>query len=101
VNAVVAEVLNGRPVVSQNFFDLAGGTVAATNPYDLGWKSSQETSLVKVRILRNNRVSMGPGVVPDGLIVSALMANKPHVSGSWIKACQVFDEAIRQVLIEK
>jgi hypothetical protein len=44
---------------------------------------------------------MGPGVVPDGLIVSELKSNEPHMSGSRIKACQVFDEAIRQILIEE
>lgn len=44
---------------------------------------------------------MGPGVIPDGLIVCALKANEPHVSGSRIQGNQVFDNSVREILIEE
>ena len=101
MSCIVTEIPDSLVVVSQNFFDLAGGTVATTNPYDFGWKASYKAPLVKVRILRDNRVSVGLSEIPDRLIVRAFEAHEPHMSGIWVEAHQTFDNATREILIEE
>ena len=101
MSCIVTEIPDGLVVVSQNLFDLAGGTVATTNPYDFGWKASYEAPLVKVRTLRDNRVSVGLSEIPDCLIVRTFESHEPHMRGIRIQGGQVFDHAIREILIKE
>jgi hypothetical protein len=49
----------------QNLFNICGGAIATADPDDLGWKSEDETTLMKIRILRHNDEVVFTGKLPN------------------------------------
>jgi hypothetical protein len=56
-------------MTSQQFFDSLGGAIANPQPDEFRRCAVEQAPLLEVRIFRNDRVSIGPRMLPDGEVV--------------------------------
>ena len=80
VEVVLTELEEVRLVLAKNPFDICRGTIAQADPDDLGWKSENETSLMKIGALRHDDEAVIAGIFPNYGVIGVSQTYEPHVS---------------------
>ena len=80
MEVVVTKLEDVRLVLAKNPFDICRGTIAQADPDDLGWKSENETSLMKIGVLRNDDERVIAGIFPNYGVICIPQTYEAHVS---------------------
>ena len=80
MEVVLTKSTDGRLVLAKNPFDICRGTIAQADPDDLGWKSENETSLMKIGVLRNDDERVIAGIFPNYGVICIPQTYEAHVS---------------------
>ena len=80
MEVVLTKSTDGRLVLAKNPFDICRGTIAQADPDDLGWKSENETSLMKIGALRHDDEAVIAGIFPNCGVIGVSQTYEPHVS---------------------
>ena len=63
----------------KNLFDIRRRTIATADPNDLGWKSENKTSLMKIGILGHDNEIVNAGKFPNYCVICVPQTEEPHV----------------------
>jgi hypothetical protein len=63
----------------KDLFDIRCGRIATADPYDLGWKPENKTSLMKIGILRHDDEFVATGKLPDYVVICVPQTKLPHM----------------------
>jgi hypothetical protein len=79
VGVILTKLKDTGLTFPKNFFDICRGAIATADPNHLGWKSEDETSLMKIGILRHDNEIMIAGKFPNCCVIGVPQTEKPHV----------------------
>jgi len=99
--AMRAELPDSFLAVHHHLDDILGGAVAKSNPNDFGQMAKHEAALMKVRILRHDRLAVGFGVLPNVQVVGRRQAHIPNVRRTRDVRLEMCDQPMRHVLVEQ
>ena len=69
VDVILTKFQDTGLMLPKNLFDICRGAIATADPYDLGWKSENETSLMKIGILRHDDEAVITGKFPNCRVI--------------------------------
>jgi hypothetical protein len=95
VDVILTEFKDARLMLCKNLLDISRGAIATANPYHFGWKSENETSLMKIGILRHNDEVVFTGKFPDHGVIRVPQAHNAHMRRTWVDCLQVSHQARR------
>ena len=98
---LLKEPSDDRDCSPQKTLDLGTRAVRCTEPDDFWWVAAQHASFLKVRILRNNRVTIVFGILPNRRIVHATQPAVMNMCRTWIDIHQRSNQARREVFVEE
>ena len=98
---ILAKLPDTGLMLPNNLFDICRGAIATADPDDLGWKSENEASLMKVGILRHNDKAVITGKLPDDGVICVPQTHEPHMRRTGVDGLQGSHQARRQVLIQE
>ena len=67
-------------MLGEDLLDSCGWTIAEADPDNFGGKPENETSLMKIGVLRNDDVAVVAGIFPDYSVIGVSQTDEPHVS---------------------
>jgi hypothetical protein len=79
----------------KNLFDIGRGAIAKADPYDLGWKSENETSLMKIGILRNDDEVVTTSKFPNHSVICVPQTKQPHMRRTGVEGLKCSQQARR------
>jgi hypothetical protein len=88
VDVILTKFQDTGLTVPKNLFDISGGAIATADPYDLGWKSENETSLMKIGILRHNDEVVITGKLPNHCVICLPQTHEAHMRRTGIYGLQ-------------
>jgi hypothetical protein len=95
VGVILAEFQDTGLTFRKDPLDIRRGTIATTDPNDLGWESEKETSLMKIGILRDNDEVVIAGKFPDYGIIRVPQTLEAHVGRARVDRLQRSGQARR------
>ena|SRR5208337_4512008 len=95
VDIILTKVQDTGLALFKNRFDICRGAIAKADPYNLGWKSENETSLMKIRILRRDDEVVITGKFPNYSVICVPQTKKPHMRRTGIGSLQCSQQARR------
>ena len=82
-------------MLPKNLFDICRGAIATADPDDLGWKSENETSLMKIGILRHDDEVVIAGKFPNYGVICVPQTHEAHVRRTGVDSLQCSHQARR------
>ena len=90
MDVILTKFLDTGLVLPKNLLDICRGAIAAADPYDLGWKSENETPLMKIGILRHNDEVVSTSKFPDDRVICFPQAHEAHMGRTGVDSLQGF-----------
>jgi len=95
VDIILTEFQDTGLALPKNRLDICRGAIAKADPYDLGWKSENETSLMKIGILRHDDEVVITGKFPNYGVVCVPQTQQPHMRRTGVDSLQCSQQARR------
>jgi len=95
VDVILTEFQDTGLTLPKNLLDICRGAIAKADPYDLGWKSENETSLVKIGILRHDDEVVFTGKFPNCCVICVPQTKQPHMRRTGVDSLQCSHQARR------
>ncbi len=75
-------------MLPKNLFDICRGAIATADPDDFGWKSENETSLMKIGILRHDDEAVIAGKFPNYGVICVPQTYEAHMGRTGVGSLQ-------------
>jgi hypothetical protein len=95
VDIILTKFQDTGLALPKNLFDICRGAIAKADPYDLGWKSENETSLMKIGILRHDDEVVITGKFPNHCVICVPQTKLPHMRGTGVDSLKCLQQARR------
>jgi len=95
VDVILTEFKDTGLTLPKNLLDIYRGAIATADPYDLGWKSQNETSLMKIGILRHDDEVVITGKFPNYCVICVPQTKLPHMRRTGVDSLQCSQQARR------
>ena len=79
----------------ENLFEGFRRAIAKSDPYDLGWKTEKETSLMKIGVLLHDDEVVIAGKFPNYRVICIAQTNEAHMGRTGVESFQGFHQARR------
>jgi hypothetical protein len=95
VGVILTKFKDAELTLPKNRFDICRGAIAKAHPYDLGWKSENETSLMKIGILRHDDEVVITGKFPNYCVICVPQTKQPHMRRTGVDSLKCSQQARR------
>jgi len=95
VDVILTKFQDTGLALPKNLFDICRGAIAKADPNDLGWKSENETSLMKIGILRHDDEVLIAGKFPNYGVICVPQTKVPHMRRTGVDSLQCSQQARR------
>ena len=95
VDIILTKFQDTGLALPKNLFDICRGAIATADPYDLGWKPENETSLMKIGILRHDDEVVITGKFPNHCVICVPQTQQPHARRTGVDSLKCLHQARR------
>jgi hypothetical protein len=95
VDVILTKFQDTGLTLPKNLFDIRRGAIATADPYDLGWKSEDETSLMKIGILRHDDEVVITGKFSNYGGICVPQTKQPHMRRTGVDSLKCSQQARR------